>query len=279
LGATAARVRGASVAERILGAARKLATEKPLDRIGLSEVARTAGVSWPTVKRHVGNKAQLRERLLGEQPQIQITLRDTRTRLLDAAERIFARDGYERATLDDVAEQAGLTKGAVYWHFDAKGSLFFALLERHAENELAALARDAEAAPVTGDAQHALARFFGAQLARLEATPESARLLVELVAHAREAPLRERLTSFFRDTQATAVALARKLQDDGKLSSDLDPATLGALWTALMHGVLLAVASDTHASEPRALANKAARLFARGSEAASSGRSRARTRR
>ena len=37
--------------------------------------------------------------------------------LLDAAERVFVRLGYQGATLDGIAAEAGFTKGAVYWHF------------------------------------------------------------------------------------------------------------------------------------------------------------------
>jgi len=54
----------------------------------------------------------------------------SRAALLDAAATVFARDGFHRATLDAVAAEAGLTKGAVYSSFDGKDDLFFALQER-----------------------------------------------------------------------------------------------------------------------------------------------------
>jgi AcrR family transcriptional regulator len=55
----------------------------------------------------------------------------TRERLLDAASRVFARDGFLAATLDEVSEEAGLTKGAIYSNFQSKEDLFLALLDRH----------------------------------------------------------------------------------------------------------------------------------------------------
>jgi len=55
---------------------------------------------------------------------------DTRAALLDAAERLFTRPGYATTTLDDVAENARVTKGAVYHHFDSKPALFGAVVER-----------------------------------------------------------------------------------------------------------------------------------------------------
>jgi AcrR family transcriptional regulator len=54
----------------------------------------------------------------------------TRELLLDAAVEVFARKGYHGASLDDVAEVAGFTKGAVYSNFTRKSDLFQALLER-----------------------------------------------------------------------------------------------------------------------------------------------------
>ena len=53
----------------------------------------------------------------------------TRRRLLAAAERTFARDGFEAARLEDIARSAGYTRGAFYAHFRSKEEIFFALLE------------------------------------------------------------------------------------------------------------------------------------------------------
>ncbi|QHN03976.1 TetR/AcrR family transcriptional regulator [Granulicella sp. WH15] len=54
--------------------------------------------------------------------------------VLDAAEKIFVRDGYERAQIEAIAAQAGRTKGAVYAHFHSKEDIFFALIERKANS-------------------------------------------------------------------------------------------------------------------------------------------------
>jgi AcrR family transcriptional regulator len=54
----------------------------------------------------------------------------TRRKLLAAADRIFARDGFEAARLEDIAAGAGYTRGAFYAHFGGKEEIFFALLEQ-----------------------------------------------------------------------------------------------------------------------------------------------------
>lgn len=59
----------------------------------------------------------------------QLRTRETQTRLLDAAEEVFVRDGYEAAQLDEIAARAERSKGAVYTHFKSKEDLFLALFE------------------------------------------------------------------------------------------------------------------------------------------------------
>jgi TetR/AcrR family acrAB operon transcriptional repressor len=54
----------------------------------------------------------------------------TREQLLDAAERVFSEQGVTSTTLGEVAAAAGVTRGAVYWHFRDKGDLLAALCER-----------------------------------------------------------------------------------------------------------------------------------------------------
>lgn len=54
----------------------------------------------------------------------------TRDSILDAAEQLFVEQGVSRTTLQHIASAAGVTRGAIYWHFDDKGALFNAMMER-----------------------------------------------------------------------------------------------------------------------------------------------------
>lgn len=54
----------------------------------------------------------------------------TRESLLDAAERLFSEQGVSRTSLADIASAAGVTRGAVYWHFKNKTDVFVAMHER-----------------------------------------------------------------------------------------------------------------------------------------------------
>lgn len=68
------------------------------------------------------------------------TRAQTRDRILRAAGEVFISRGYDRASLDQVAAAAGLTKGAVYSSFSGKDELFFALVADRLEQRLAVVA-------------------------------------------------------------------------------------------------------------------------------------------
>lgn len=53
----------------------------------------------------------------------------TRQRILDAAVEVFLEKGFQHSSLQNVAERAGVTRGAVYWHFRHRGDLLAALLD------------------------------------------------------------------------------------------------------------------------------------------------------
>lgn len=54
----------------------------------------------------------------------------THEQLLDAAERVFFEQGVSRTSLQDIAQAAGVSRGAIYWHFKNKADLFNAMMAR-----------------------------------------------------------------------------------------------------------------------------------------------------
>lgn len=54
----------------------------------------------------------------------------TRNRILDTAVEVFNHKGVSQTSLNDIAKQAGVTRGAIYWHFDNKVAMFNAMIER-----------------------------------------------------------------------------------------------------------------------------------------------------
>lgn len=68
----------------------------------------------------------------------------TRQKIIDSAVDLFAEIGYAATGLGDIIERAGLTKGALYYHFDSKESLATAIIEEGGANLLSAFRSIAE---------------------------------------------------------------------------------------------------------------------------------------
>jgi AcrR family transcriptional regulator len=70
----------------------------------------------------------------------------SREQLLTSASRVFARSGYHGASMNEIAAEAGFSKGALYWNFASKEDLFFALLDELDEHlrELISLSATAD---------------------------------------------------------------------------------------------------------------------------------------
>jgi AcrR family transcriptional regulator len=60
----------------------------------------------------------------------------TRTALIDAGADVFAKRGFHAASLEEIAETAGFTRGAIYKNFENKEELFFAVIERRIDAQL-----------------------------------------------------------------------------------------------------------------------------------------------
>jgi AcrR family transcriptional regulator len=54
---------------------------------------------------------------------------ETRSKIMDAAVKLFSTRGFTAASVDDICEEAGISKGAFYHHFESKQALFLALLD------------------------------------------------------------------------------------------------------------------------------------------------------
>jgi AcrR family transcriptional regulator len=114
---------------------------------------------------------------------------------MEAAMRIFAAKGLERASVEEVVSAAGYTKGAFYANFASKQDLFLALLEERFAQRVA----ETERVWSDEDSPHELARDSTADFARaVRADPEAVRLFLEFKVHAlRDERFRDELVARF----------------------------------------------------------------------------------
>ena len=135
----------------------------------------------------------------------------TRADLVAAAGRVFAAQGFEGASVGDIAAEAGYTKGALYAHFGSKSDLFIALARERLDCE-----PPVSATPTLGD----LATDLSAGLTAAGADP-ALMLTLEILAYAvRHPESRAELVPLF---DASLQGLAERVRDD-RLTRDGNPA-------------------------------------------------------
>lgn len=162
--------------------------------------------------------------------------RDARHELLVAAADVFAERGFRDASIDEVAERAGYSKGAVYWHFDSKDDLFLALVHEHVDR-----------------ATREMIELLQSQSAERDMAPEASRRFADLLARQREWLLldneywslavrdpdaRRRYAERRRELRkALGAALAARVATLGAEQVDVDPERIATVIIALTVGL------------------------------------------
>lgn len=223
--------------EKLLIALREAARQSSPRLPALDEVAELARVSPAEVREHLGSADNFAA-LLSYQ---QTPAHETRARIIASAARVFGLKGFQRASLDEVAADAGMTKGAIYWHFKSKNDLFFALLDHRFQEHTGPLLVDLEAM-VTGERDPLLGmtEMFSAGMRRCTDDPEWSRLYLECLSQGRNPDVRERLATFYDQVWATSARLTEELQAHGLAPASIDPKVAAIFWCALFDGLIVA---------------------------------------
>ena len=163
------------------------------------------------------------------------------TQLLDVAERLFVECGYAATSVERVATEADLTKGAVYFYFASKEGLLDALLTRAEETVFSpSLAILDE---TDGTAIERLVRYFNYLGANAESTGRTQRYLLVLMASlqldAVPEAARMRAHTVLATIRERVERVIRSGQESGAISADVPAAESAAIVQALTEGMLL----------------------------------------
>lgn len=165
----------------------------------------------------------------------------TRESLLDAAERVFQRRGVATTSLNDIACAAGVTRGAVYWHFTDKADLIDALLQRvflpmQAQFD-GLLGRAGDDEPLTHLREHV------AGMLSTIAGDEQIGRVIDITSHKVEyvdelSPVREHLAAMRQDYIGRLQLTLARAQALGQLARDMPPRELAIGLFALIDGLI-----------------------------------------
>jgi AcrR family transcriptional regulator len=158
----------------------------------------------------------------------------TRERILEAAEAVFADNGYHNALVDEIGKRTSMSKGGLYFHFPSKEDLFFAVMDRLADK----LVRRAEKAASKADSPlEAAEAALEAVLNALSVQKRLARLLITQgysMGNAFEAKRAEMFDRF-------AGVIARELEE-AKVSGQIDDVNTGLasrVWLGAVNEVVV----------------------------------------
>lgn len=182
----------------------------------------------------------------------------TRSTLLASAARILACKGLHRASIDDIAADAGFTKGAFYANFRNKEELFLVMLDEHFAERLAAVERiTADGGALAEQARRAGDDFIDA----LRGDEEWCRLFLEFASHAsRHEDFRRAFVERSRTLRDGIAEIFARRAAEADVSLPVSPETLAQMTFSMAHGVALEQLLDPEAT-PNDLFGRMLELF------------------
>jgi AcrR family transcriptional regulator len=160
----------------------------------------------------------------------------TRQRIADAALPVFARSGYERATVDEIVREAGYSKGAFYVHFESKEDLFWAMLEERIVRQQEAFR---QALDDTRGAEENIRALLTTVFTIFRKDAMWSALFIEFVAHAaRNEKVRERLAMMYQNWRDFTVQTLKQGREMGQVRKDLDVDFAATVMIALIEGMI-----------------------------------------
>ncbi|MCM5703702.1 TetR family transcriptional regulator [Larsenimonas salina] len=163
----------------------------------------------------------------------------TRQVLLDSAETLFYEKGVSRTSLEHIAKHAGMTRGAVYWHFENKNALFNALLDR-VKMPLKQLIEDLEESEHSGHPLIDLERAINLAFERIT-QPRYMRtytILLFRCEHTKDIDPLKNHNAMVHESYEHMVKLLTQAQRDNLIKESIDPACASRLIHVSLQGLV-----------------------------------------
>jgi AcrR family transcriptional regulator len=185
-----------------------------------------------------------------------------RDRILRAARKVFGAQGFHAASIEQIADEAGLSNGAIYYNFHSKADLFFALLDERLDERISHLRQTPANPPAAGQSAAWLEAEARDATRSLTESREWRLLLFEFIAHAARTPsLAPKLQAHKRRFRAAlAEVFEQRLTEPGRKGRPpVDHLALAAI--ALANGLALEEISDPGSVPDELLGNLLAQVL------------------
>ncbi len=156
------------------------------------------------------------------------------TRILDAAQGLILHYGYDKTTVSDIAREAGISKGAIYLHFNSKEELLEALIWRETQHYVGELLKELE----SDDGEWSFIRMYS-QALHVVADSELLTALISSDTRVLGSYLQGRGSQLTNMKRPYTRDLLHGMQAVGALRHDLDVAAIAVILSALNYGIIV----------------------------------------
>jgi TetR/AcrR family fatty acid metabolism transcriptional regulator len=195
---------------------------------------------------------------MSRRPDVSVTRRN---QILDAALRVFARSGFHEARMDDIVQEAGLSKGALYWYFKSKEDIITAISQRLFTTDIEQLQGLLQA---EGSVSERLLQLMRDRIAGLQSMSSVISILFEFYAAAlHQENVRQFIQRYFQDFHEMLVALIQQGIDRGEFRQVNAVETAIAL-DSMFEGLVMRWLIEPDAVQWDTLGDSAIRIFLEG---------------
>jgi len=192
---------------------------------------------------------------MSPRPDVSVTRKN---QILDAATAVFARLGFHDARMDDIVQESGLSKGALYWYFKSKEDIITAISQRLFTTDIEQLVGLLHA---EGSVSERLQQLIQARIAGLQEMSDVVTILFEFYATAlHQDGVRQFIKAYFQNFHELLVALIQQGIDRGEFRS-VDAVAAAAALDAVFEGLVVRWLIDPEAMQWASVGETALRLL------------------
>ena len=192
---------------------------------------------------------------MSPRPDVSVTRKN---QILDAATAVFARLGFHDARMDDIVQESGLSKGALYWYFKSKEDIITAISQRLFTTDIEQLVGLLHAEGPVGERLQQLIR---ARIAGLQEMSDVVTILFEFYATAlHQDGVRQFIKAYFQNFHELLVALIQQGIDQGEFRS-VDAVAAATALDAIFEGLVVRWLIDPEAMQWASVGEAALQLL------------------
>ncbi len=155
-----------------------------------------------------------------------------KTKIIDAARTVFAKQGYHDATMDDVAKEVGVSKGALYSYFKSKEEMLKEISLQGHQNLRTILSESCK----THNLEEALEKVYAMITEKYRGNLHTHFEIIAIASH--DPKIRKIIMEDYQKDIDTVTAFVEEKMKQGVMRMDVDAQTLAELFTALYMGTL-----------------------------------------